>query len=222
MFCVVPSIRACLFSTMMALVGVAPAATQVPVRFRDSATGFAVQPDVVESLAVHGRQPKRWTKPQLSPEGRERLALERGRHRLTVTASNHRPMSGELQAGDNPYRIEFNLDPTEAPREIQPETLATLHRVNETLFVGYVSDDETGQPLAGVSTRAEPGRHETRTDGRGFFRFMCRCKHAQRRPPRRRGSVSRIRFIGQLSINISNSGRKATGSIASPLSEVLA
>jgi len=160
-----------LFGGLIAGIIIPVRAAEVPIRFRDSATGFAVQPDQVEVRWLAPGLTRSWTRSQLRPNGRENLALEPGRHRLTVVASGYRVMSGDLEAGDSPYRLEFNLDPVEVPREIQPDSLTALRRVNETVFVGYVAGDEDGRPLADVIVRAEPSGNEARTDARGFFQI---------------------------------------------------
>ena len=81
-------------------------------------------------------------------------------------------MSGEFEVlPGNPYQLQFQLDPVVAPREIQPEYVTTLQRVNETIFVGYVADDESGEPLADTLVRTEPSGREARTDAWGYFQI---------------------------------------------------
>jgi hypothetical protein len=145
----------------------------VRIRFLDSATGYAVQPDLVEATpraANHAAQRLRGG--QIERTGRASLALEQGRHTLTVTASAHKPMSGEFAVLPNQaYKLEFHLDPLIEPREVQPDFLATLHRAEETVFVGFVVEEASGMPLENVFVRAEPSGRETRTDARGYFQI---------------------------------------------------
>ena len=109
-------------------------AADVPIRFRDSATGFAVQPDSVAARAADASV-RRWVDQDLGRDGRGQLALPSGRHQLSIAARGYHSLPGELVVNDTSYRLEFHLDPLEVPREIQPEALARLHRVNETVFV---------------------------------------------------------------------------------------
>jgi hypothetical protein len=46
-----------------------------------------------------------------------------------------------------------------------------LHRVNETVFVGYVVDEESGEPIPGALVRSEPSGRQARADGRGYFQI---------------------------------------------------
>lgn len=143
------------------------------IRFVDSATGFSVQPDVTETTP-HDPAGNSWKlrRSAVKRDGRAALPLKQGRHTISVRADGYQPMTGEFEVfTDNPYQLQFQLDPVIAPREIQPEYVATLHRVNETVFVGYVADDETGEPLADTVVRTEPSGRETRSDERGYFQL---------------------------------------------------
>jgi len=144
-------------------------AAEVPIRFRDSATGLVIRPEQVEARAVGSGDTRKWQRAELPAEGLTTFSLERGRQRLTATATGYRPLSGEVEAGESPFRIEYHLDPLELPIELRPQTLTALHRENETVFVGFIADAESGRPLAGVRVQAEPSGREARSDARGFF-----------------------------------------------------
>lgn len=145
----------------------------VRIRFIDSATGYAVQPDSVAATPRDAnRLGQRLRGGQIERTGRASLALEPGRHTFTVAAPAHHPMAGEFTVlPGQPYNLEFHLDPLMTPREVQPEFLATLHRVEETVFVGFVVDDESGVPLEDVSVHTGPSDRATRTDARGYFQI---------------------------------------------------
>ncbi|MGC3961458.1 MAG: SpoIID/LytB domain-containing protein [Verrucomicrobiota bacterium] len=151
------------------------ASTNVPVniRFVDSATGFAVQPDTTEAIPQDDAQPgKSLHRSGVNADGRATLKLGSGRHNLLVRADGYQPMAGEFEVRpDNQYQLEFQLDPIVAPREIQPDYVTTLHRANETVFIGFVADDKSGAPLADVVVRTEPSGRETLTDARGYFQI---------------------------------------------------
>jgi len=151
-----------------------PAEVQaVNLRFVDSATGYAVQPVTVETrTALPGQRQQRWEAPSSSAKGRTVLNLARGQYTITVAAPGYRPMSGVFEMSpDNPYRLEFQIDPLVQPREIQPESVTKLHRAEKTVFVGYVVDEDSGSPLADVLVSAEPSGNEARTDARGYFQI---------------------------------------------------
>lgn len=146
-------------------------APPVSVRFVDSATGYAVQPEQVRATRRDAGTERRWSGADLAG-GRGALALEEGRHTLTVISPAHKPMVADFEmSSGNPYRIEFHLDPLIEPREVQPEYVASLHREEATVFVGFVVDDDSGLPLAGVLVRTEPSGAEARTDERGYFQI---------------------------------------------------
>src|SRR5206468_89836 len=91
---------------------------------------------------------------------------------ITAISAAHHPMSSDFEmTANNPYRLDFYLDPLEPPQELRPEFVATLQRDGFTLIQGFVVSDEAGTPLPGVRVSSSPGGAETHTDGRGFFRF---------------------------------------------------
>ncbi|NOS68970.1 MAG: hypothetical protein HOP33_03485 [Verrucomicrobia bacterium] len=150
-----------------------PNEQSVRVRFVDSATGRAVVPDSVEAQPQEaGRAGRRLHRDNIETEGRAEFVLDNGTHTLSVSAAGYKPMSGTFTVSpENHFNIELQLDPLDVPREISPEHVASLHRVNETVFVGHVVDDDSGETLAGVSVRAEPSGNETLTDARGYFQI---------------------------------------------------
>lgn len=148
-------------------------AQSVRIRFVDSATGYAVKPNSVETTpAARDLEPRRVRRNGVKRGGHTTLTLHQGQHTIKVVAPGYQPMSGEFVVlPENPYNIVFQLDPIEPPRELQPENVAALHRVNETVFVGFLVDEDTGEPLADAVVRTEPGGNETRTDARGYFQI---------------------------------------------------
>ncbi len=149
------------------------ASATVRIRFLDSATGRALQPELVElQPRATGRAPLRLTRQSISHSGRIELSLERGRHRLTAVAPTHKPIWGEFDPEAlGPMRLDFYLDPIVEPEEIRPEHVRTLLKDGFTLIQGYVVDDLSGELLSGVQVRSEPSGAQTETDQHGFFRF---------------------------------------------------
>jgi hypothetical protein len=143
------------------------------VRFLDSATGYAIQPDEIH--VVTGRAGARTQPPPVravSRSGHLALALANGQHTLEVGAANYFPLAGQVVAGESDrFNINFVLDPISPPRELQNDYIDTLRRADATVFVGFVADEETGQPLRNVSVRSLPSGVATRTDERGFFQI---------------------------------------------------
>lgn len=151
------------------------AAAEYPlqIRFIDSATGAAIQPESVTSQPHQpGSVERRLANGQVGKNGRAALALERGRHTIAAVAPGYKPMWGDFEMSDNnPYLLRFLLDPLETPRELEPEYVASLHRDGLMLIQGFVMDDDSGALLSGVRVRSVPSGLEVGTDGRGFFQF---------------------------------------------------
>jgi hypothetical protein len=164
--------------SLVLLVGLAPQGQSatgpaINVRFLDSATGAAVQPETLE-VRPHspGASVQRLDASHVHRNGRAELVLPRGRHTLRAVSRTHRPLAGEFEVNAvNPYRLDFYLDPIAEPVEVRPETVQNLQRDGATLIQGFVVDDAAGGPLAGVQVASRPSGAVAHTDARGFFRF---------------------------------------------------
>ncbi len=174
MFCILAFAGLSLTLSLQAKIADENSSSQsIRIQFVDSATGYAVKPEFVEATPAAGDlEPSRVRRNGVKPGSQTTLMLDQGQHTIKVTAPGYQPMSGEFVVlPENPYNIVFQLDPIEPPRELQPETVAALHRVNETVFVGFLVDEDSGEPLANAVVRTEPSGNETRTDARGYFQI---------------------------------------------------
>ena len=68
--------------------------------------------------------------------------------------------------------MDFYLDPLVPPAETAAARLRSLHRADATLIAGFVSDEESGQPLAGVRVTASGATKPVTTNARGFFELL--------------------------------------------------
>jgi len=101
------------FVVQAALLPVALTAQTVQIRFLDSATGCAIQPERVTTQAHQpGAVEHAVPASQISKAGRSALALGPGRHTVVAVSSGHQPMSAEIDAEANQACvIQFQLDP---------------------------------------------------------------------------------------------------------------
>src|SRR4051812_14768972 len=70
----------------------APPESTVSVRFRDSATGYAIRPEASTRSDLADAVEKRFSSKQISSAGRAAFTLERGHHTITAISPQHRPM----------------------------------------------------------------------------------------------------------------------------------
>lgn len=150
----------------------APPEAPVQIRFTDSATGYALQPEVSVRPHRSGALKKHFSSRQVAAPGRALFALEQGTHTLTASVPQYQEMSGPLEVhADSSYRIEFLLDPLELPRELRPDDIAARRRDGATLFQGFIVDDDSGLPLRGARVKSLPSGVETTSDARGFYQL---------------------------------------------------
>lgn len=146
----------------------------VPLRFIDGATGAPVKPEsVVATPKLNRQQPQRMRRNGVRKDGRTSLTLEAGVHSLSVVASGYQPINAEFVVPTtNAAGLVFLLSPIELPNELQPDRIARLQKTNETLVLGYIRDEESGQALSDATIVASPSNRETSSNRRGFFQFF--------------------------------------------------
>ncbi len=146
------------------------------VRFIDSMTGCTVYPEMVlikettrETPSFYKRAVSR-EEARVEFEGGVSLSLTTGSYEYTVEAPGYRTMKTSLDFfSHTPQRIEFHLDPVKPPPELEPKFIKTLHSPDSTVILGFVVDDETGQPLSGTRVGISGDTPAARTNERGFF-----------------------------------------------------
>ena len=145
----------------------------VRIRFVDSATGCALRPDLVQAQSFDSASaPRTWRRGDLPGTGSAILQLKQGQQTLSVSSSKYAPMSAQVDVTTtNASELDFYLDPLETPEQLRPDVVTALHREGATLMQGFVVDDDSREPLAGVHVSSLPSGAETETDARGFFRF---------------------------------------------------
>lgn len=142
----------------------------VTLRFLDSATGFAIQPDVISLRSGPGAARKRVEFIEPGKGGRIPLQVGSGAYSMEIEASGYLPMMTTLAGPDEAeLPVHVYLTPTSPPGELQSGRLRSLHREGFMLIVGFVGDDERGGPLPGVEVSA--GAARTKTDARGYFQL---------------------------------------------------
>lgn len=116
------------------------------IQFIDSATGYALDPAEVSLRPAAGQ----W-------------AVRASRYH--ASAGNPSPNAGASR------KLRWHLDPLALPDELKPEAIARLHRPDATAFLGFVVDEVSGKPLAGVRVQSQPSGMETLSDERGYFQM---------------------------------------------------
>jgi hypothetical protein len=154
----------------------AKAVISLRIRFIDSVTGYAVYPEeisVKDNLTQKAVYEKISSEEQAITEfqrGIALLSLPAGSYACTVKATGYWPMVINLNVDDkSPSQIEIHVDPVEPPLEVRPEFIRPLHRPDSTVIVGFIVDDDSGQPIPDVRVSWVGGNGSSKTDERGFF-----------------------------------------------------
>lgn len=159
-------------AAMLASLTVSAGAGQaVSLRFEDSVTGLKVRPARVELRSVTtGEVTGQFTATGLAGRTAWVPNLTAGQHTLRVESPGHFPMTAALTVGDGEnLPVTLVLDPVTPPQQLDPARLESLRRPDAMLLIGFVSDADTGVPLAGVEVMASASGRRAMTDGEGYF-----------------------------------------------------
>src|SRR6187401_1762942 len=92
--------------------------TSVEVMFVDSATGYALEPEVIAISADKNLPATRLHSSEFNSGGRGTLRLSAGHHTISIVSADHQPMTATLLVEENgPSLFRFLLDPLIEPRE---------------------------------------------------------------------------------------------------------
>jgi len=135
------------------------------LRFHDSVSGKALAVEVVLTEQATGQTYAF----QSQPDGRVQALLPEGDYVLYATSAGYSAVGITLAVRPDmpPYR--FYLDPLTPPREADWRYLWSLRQPNQMIVVGFVTDEQTGQPLQGVQVRVQNHAGITETDANGMF-----------------------------------------------------
>lgn len=135
------------------------------LQFQDSQSGYAIQPDV----AITG-----FTNGQILPvtidgTGRAEVRLPEGDYTISITSSKYQSMASALKVNALTPPLRFTLDPLDKPAALQSTNIVPLRRTDATIFLGYVVDDQSGQPIENLNVSSSPSEATILTDASGFF-----------------------------------------------------
>jgi hypothetical protein len=98
------------------------------------------------------------------------VGLRAGEYGIDLSAPGYELMRTHFTVEDDKAtKVGASLHATTVPREESEEVLKPMMRPGYTLDHGYVSDSETGEPIAGVKVRFVKGRVDTYTDSIGHY-----------------------------------------------------
>lgn len=142
-----------------------PAQEWLDLRFYDSVSGKALTAEVILTEQATGQV---YTFRSQS-DGRLQTPLPAGEYALYATCEGYLAAGVTLAVRPDmpPYR--FYLDPLTPPREADWRYLWSLRKPNHMIVVGFITDEQIGQPLAGVQVRALNHAGATETDANGMF-----------------------------------------------------
>lgn len=150
-----------------------PPLQPVNLRFMDSNTGYALQP---QELLVYDPAANRVVASpapgQVTPEGNASLSLPPGNYMLEAGAAGYASISARLVVGEEmPTQIRLFLDPLYPPAELEPVRIRLLQRPDATLICGFVVDDHSGRPLEGVRIHSPENSLLATSGGNGYFQL---------------------------------------------------
>ncbi|MCS7272805.1 MAG: hypothetical protein NZ550_01480 [Fimbriimonadales bacterium] len=171
-------IRGWLSGWLVLTFGSALAQQWVDVRFLDAVSGRAL---AAEAVFIH-QQTQQTYAFQAQSDGRLSAYLPEGEYLLYALHPGYQPVGFTLTVNSQtpPYRVYF--DPLTPPQETDWRFLWSLRKPGQMVVVGFVTDEQTGQPLEGVRVRVLDHIGETTTDARGMFLIQFPIRDAKGQP----------------------------------------
>ncbi|GIV11225.1 MAG: hypothetical protein KatS3mg020_0716 [Fimbriimonadales bacterium] len=135
------------------------------LRFYDSVSGRALGVEVVLTESSTGRAYAF----RAAPDGRLSASLPEGDYALSAFTDGYHPVAVTLTVSAETPPHRFYLDPLAPPQETDWRFLWAQRKPNQMIVVGFVTDEQTGQPLEQVRVRPLNHSGEAYTDSNGMF-----------------------------------------------------
>jgi hypothetical protein len=160
------------FALFLGLLGVLTAqgvsegasAGKLRVRVFDSETGFPVP---VARMASN----MSFVPATSNRAGEIEIDVAEGMKEFQLSVPGYTPLNVIVNLTSATREIQVYITPNNVPSEFETKRLQTLGAPSAAGVAGFLSDDQTGQPLGGVRIVADEPKVETLSDARGFFRF---------------------------------------------------
>ncbi len=150
---------------ILTTLGFASAQQRVDFRFHDSVSGRALP---VELTLIDQATGQTYGFRAML-DGRLQAFLPEGEYLLHALHEGYQAVAVTLVVHDATPPHRFYLDPLSPPVETDWRYLWAQRKPNQMIVVGFITDEQTGQPLEGVRVRALNHAGEAYTDGRGLF-----------------------------------------------------
>ncbi len=137
----------------------------VDFRFHDSVSGRALPAELTLTDQATGQTYGF----RAAFDGRLQALLPEGEYLLYALYEGYQAVAVTLVVHDATPPHRFYLDPLSPPVETDWRFLWAQRKPNQMIVVGFVTDEQTGQPLEGVRVRVLNHAGETHTDARGLF-----------------------------------------------------
>jgi hypothetical protein len=140
------------------------------LRFVDSSTGQAVYPNIAVIDIDSQQTVFRLNASGLERGGRLNVHLQDGNYLVSASAGGYEPMSAKVVVNSEPLPpFEFHMESLQKPHELQTGFLRSVQRAGAHLIAGFITDETTGEPAAGVTVSVPAHNAATASDSRGFF-----------------------------------------------------
>ena len=151
--------------TIGLILGAASAQPWLDLRFHDAVSGKALIVEVTLTEQATGQTYAF----RSQPDGRLQVSLPEGDYVLQATCAGYHTVGITLSVHTETPPHRFFLDPLTPPSVVDWRYLWSLRQPNQMIVVGFVVDEQTGQPLSGVRVRVLNHEGATETDADGMF-----------------------------------------------------
>ncbi len=159
------AVKGLLCVVLLAALSHASAQQWVDFRFHDAVSGRALP---VALTLVEQTTGQTYSFRAL-PDGRLQVYLPEGEYLLYALYEGYQTLATTLVVCEATPPHRFYLDPLSPPAETDWRFLWAQRKPNQMIVVGFITDEQTGQPLEGVRVRALNHASEASTDSRGLF-----------------------------------------------------
>jgi hypothetical protein len=134
-----------------------------------SENGYAVVPDLIRITDFN--DPGKSVNVQSTEKSFFSVPFSAGTYLLSIGKEGYSTGQTYFSIGGSDIIYAVYLDPVNKDPLFNPDRIRKIQKENQCLLLGYVVDDETGEPLGSVVVKNDKNNITAQSNGNGYFEF---------------------------------------------------
>lgn len=141
--------------------------------FRNASTGYSIVPDKIQIEQLNKNNSIiDVLSNEIDKNAGVSITVPNGKYNIVVTKEGYKPMITTFTVNEKIIKANFNLVSLVPRYELSSQYIKSLNRSDAMIIVGFIVDDESGEPIQNVQVFSQDGKGKTSSDKNGFYQLI--------------------------------------------------